>query len=175
LPSLSEIYPLEVIATAPPPRGRKAHETVVTTDVRPSQVHAALESLGLKPGQPAKGEGAQATGPEVLLSLQFTDAKGKARSLPFEQLMVDTRGGKPVPKLTWRFTGSIQKQPDPEREETVYAADLSGTLIAIFPVTNETVLQSHLTMADEPNLKLETDKAQLPAEGTEVSIVIRVK
>lgn len=175
LPNLSETYPLEVIATAPAPRGRKAHETVVTTDVRPSQVHAALESLGLKPGQPGKGEGARAAGPEVLVSLQFTDADGKSRNVPFEQLMVDTRGQKPVPKLTWHFTGSIQKQPDPEREETVYAADLSGTLIAIFPVTNETVLQSHLTMADEPNLKLETDKSQLPAEGTEVSLIIKVK
>jgi hypothetical protein len=175
LPNLSEIYPLEVIATAPAPRGRKAHETVVTTDVQPSKVHAALESLGLKPGQPAKGEGAKAAGPEVLVSLQFTDRDGKKRNLPFEQLMVDTRGQKAVPKLLWHFTGSIQKQPDPEREETVYAADLSGTLISIFPVTNETVLQSHLTMADEPNLKLETDKAQLPAEGTEVNIIIKAK
>jgi hypothetical protein len=57
----------------------------------------------------------------------------------------------------------------------VYAADLSGTLIAIFPVTNETVFQSSLTMADEPSLKLETDKTLLPAEGTAVTLVIRIK
>ena len=47
---------------------RKAHETVVTTEVRPSQVHAALESLGLASGKPAKGEGGKASGPEVTLA-----------------------------------------------------------------------------------------------------------
>ena len=175
LPNLSEIYPLEVIATAPPPRGRKAHETVVTTDVRPSQVHAALEVLGLRPGQPAKGEDAKATGPEVTLTLKFTDSAGKTKSIPIEHSMVDTKSKKPLPPLKWFFTGSIRKQPDPEREETVYAADFSGTLIAIFPVTNETVFQSSLTLADEPSLKLETNKKLLPPEGTAATLIVRIK
>ncbi len=175
LPNLSEIYPLEVIATAPPPRGRKAHETVVTTDVRPSQVHAALESLGLQPGQPAKGDDAKATGPEVTLILQFADTAGKTISLPIDRTLVDTKSKKPLPTLKWFFTGSVRKQPDPEREETVYAADLTGTLIAIFPVTNETVFQSNLTMADEPSLKLETNKTRLPPEGTAAVLIVRLK
>ncbi len=175
LPNLSEIYPLEVIATAPPPRGRKAHETVVTTDVRPSQVHAALEALGLQPGQPAKGEDAKAIGPEVTLSLQFTDSSGKTTSIPIDRTIVDAKSKKPLPLVKWFFTGSIRKQPDPEREETVYAADLSGTLITIFPVTNETVFQSGLTMADESSLKLETNKTLLPPEGTNVSLIVRIK
>jgi len=175
LPNLSEIYPLEVIATAPPPRGRKAHETVVTTEVRPSQVHAALEALGLKPGQPAKGEGAKATGPEVTIGLEVAAASGKPKFIPIEKALVDTKAKKPLPPLKWFFTGSIQKQPDPERDETVYAADLSGTLIAIFPVTNETVFQSNLTLSDEPTLKLETDKTVIPAEGSAVRLIIKVK
>jgi hypothetical protein len=175
LPNLSEIYPLEVIATAPPPKGRKAHETVVTTDVRASQVHAALESLGLKPGQPARGEGGKASGPEVTMTLALTDAAGKTKLVPIEQTMIDTKTKKPLTPLKWFFTGSVQKQPDPEKDETVYAADLTGTLIAIFPVTNETVFQSNLTMADEPTLKLETNKALLPAEGTEVKLILKVR
>src|SRR6476661_6475462 len=48
-PRYTEIYPIEAIATAPFPKGQKAHETVVTVDVVPSEVHKALESLGLKP------------------------------------------------------------------------------------------------------------------------------
>lgn len=175
LPNLSEIYPLEVIATAPPPRGRKAHETVVTTDVRPSQVHAALESLGLKPGQPAKGDAGKPSGPEVTLSIEIPAANGKPKRVPIEKTFIDARGGKALPPLRWHFTGSVRKQPDPEREETVYAADLSGTLVAIFPVTNETVFQSNLTMADESSFKLETVKTLLPAEGGEVNLVIHVK
>ena len=50
LPNLNEIYPIEVIATYPAPKGQKAHETVVTFgDIKPSHVHQALEQLGLKP------------------------------------------------------------------------------------------------------------------------------
>lgn len=175
LPNLSEIYPLEVIATAPPPKGRKAHETVVTTEVRPGQVHAALESLGLEPGQPAKGEGTRATGPEVTISLVFTDAAGKTKLVPIEEALINNKSKKPLKPLKWHFTGSIRKRPDPELDETVYGADLSGTLIAIFPVTNETVFQSHLTMDDEPLLKLETNKALLPAEGQPVTLIIKLK
>src|SRR6516165_10377407 len=43
------IYPIEVIACWSYPKGQKAHETVVTIDgIKPSDVHKAIESLGLK-------------------------------------------------------------------------------------------------------------------------------
>src|SRR5579871_3914981 len=45
-----EVYPIEVIACWGHPRGKKAHETVVTIDADPSAVHKGLEELGLKPG-----------------------------------------------------------------------------------------------------------------------------
>src|SRR5262245_61693092 len=51
LPDLAEIYPLEVICTFA--KGEKKHETVVTSETKPSEIHKALESLGLKPGKPA--------------------------------------------------------------------------------------------------------------------------
>src|SRR2546423_11477911 len=43
-------WPLEVVACYPYPKGQKAHETLVTIDIKPSEVHKALESFGLKPG-----------------------------------------------------------------------------------------------------------------------------
>ena len=51
LPNLNEIYPIEVVATSPAPAGKKAHETVVTTGVKPSDVHKAIESLGSGQGE----------------------------------------------------------------------------------------------------------------------------
>src|SRR3954470_16039186 len=56
-PRFTEIYPIEVVACAAFPRGQKAHETVITIDVKPSDVHKALESLGLKAGEPASPGG----------------------------------------------------------------------------------------------------------------------
>lgn len=172
LPNLSEIYPIEVIACHPAPKGKKAHETVVTIDVAPSEVHKALESLGLKPGKPARGEGAEAAGPEVLLSLEVPGPGGTTRKLGIEKTLVDRKTGKTMPKLKWHFTGSVMKKLDPSKPEETYGADDSGTLIAVFPVTDETVFQSNLTMKDEPLIKLETNAKTLPEIGTAVKLVI---
>src|SRR6266516_4891789 len=66
LAHLKEIYPLEVIACWPHPKGKKAHETIVTIDAKPSAVHKALVDFGLKPGTPVMGEGKELPqGPEV--------------------------------------------------------------------------------------------------------------
>src|SRR3954447_7837964 len=64
---MDKIYPVEVIACWAYPKGQKAHETVVTFDVKPSEIHKALEGLGLKPGKPARTAEDKQAGPEVKL------------------------------------------------------------------------------------------------------------
>ena len=56
LPNLEMVYPLELVAGWGSPKGKKAHEIIVSIDFNPSEVHKGLEALGLKPGKPAKGE-----------------------------------------------------------------------------------------------------------------------
>jgi hypothetical protein len=174
-PRYKEIYPVEVIACWAFPKGQKAHETVVTIDVKPSEVHKALESLGLKPGKPVMGESKEPPqGPDVKVSLEVPGADGRPKRLPIEKILIDPKTNKPMPKVQWRFTGSSLKQPDPDKPEKVYGADLTGTLIAIFPVTNETVFQTNLTMKEEKYVKLETNKKLLPKEGTPVKLILEV-
>src|ERR1700691_2359165 len=60
-----EIYPIEVIACFAHPKGKKAHETVVTIEANPSLVHQALVDLGLKPGTPVMGGKDEPKGPDV--------------------------------------------------------------------------------------------------------------
>src|SRR5262245_50489217 len=177
LPHLKgEIYPIEVIACWPHPKGKKAHETVVTIDAKPSAVHKALVDLGLKPGKPVMGESKEPPqGPEVNLYLEIPGPDGAAKRVPIDRTLIDKRNGKPFPKSArFRFTGSVLSQPDPTKDEKAYGADHSGTLIAIFPVTDETVLQTNLTMEYEKFLKLETNTRVLPKEGTPVKLVIEV-
>src|SRR5713226_8829355 len=101
-PRYKEIYPIEVIACWPFPKGQKAHETLVTFDIKPSEVHKALESFGLKPGTPVRGEGPKGTegvgesvpsaktdtgepqGPEVNLFLEIL-GDGQPRRVPIEK------------------------------------------------------------------------------------------
>jgi hypothetical protein len=169
-------YPIEVIACwSFEKKGQKAHETVVTIDVKPSEVHKALESLGLKPGKPVMGESKEPPqGPEVKISVEVPGADGQPKRLPIEKVLVDPKTNKPMPKVHWCFTGSALKQPDPDKPAKVYGADLTGTLISIFPVTNETVFQTNLTMKDEKYVKLDTNKKLLPKEGTAVKLILEV-
>jgi hypothetical protein len=175
---LDQIYPIEVIAcwsNDHKPKGQKAHETVVTIDgVTPSDVHKALESLGLKPGTPVKDETSEPQGPEVNIFLEIPGSDGQPKKVPIERTLIDPKTNKPLPKIKWRFTGSIMTKPNPDKDETAYGADLTGTLITIFPVTNETVFQTHLSMKYEKLLKLETDKNLLPKEGEKVKLILEV-
>jgi hypothetical protein len=170
-----KIYPIEVIACWPHPKGKKAHETVVTIEAKPSAVHKAMERLGVKPGTPVMGESKDAPqGPEVRLFLEIAGPDGKAKRVPIERTLIDPKTKLPLPRsVRWRFTGSVMSR-DPNKGETIYGADLTGTLIAIFPVTNETVFQTNLTMKEEKFLKLETNPKVLPKEGTPVKLVIEV-
>jgi hypothetical protein len=172
-PRYKEIYPIEVIACWPFPKGQKAHETVVTFDVKPSAVHKALEELGLKPGTPSGGN-EEPQGPEVNILLEIPGAGGQARRVSIEKTIVDGKSGKPMPKFHWRFTGSVMTKPDPTKDETVYGADLTGTLICIIPVTGQTVFQTSLTLKDEKYIRPETDKKLLPPEGSPVKLIIEV-
>jgi hypothetical protein len=171
-----KIYPIEVIACWPYPKGQKAHETVVTIEAKPSAVHKALVELGLKPGQPVMGESKQPPqGPEVNLYIEAPGPDGQPRRIAIDKTLIDPKTNKPFPRsVKFRFTGSVLSKPDPNKDETVYGADLTGTLVAIFPVTNQTVLQTNLTMEYERFMKLETNPAVLPRVGTPVKLVLEV-
>jgi hypothetical protein len=170
-PRYKEIYPIEVVACWSFPKGQKAHETVVTIEAKPSEVHKGLVDLGLKPGAPVLGE-KESKGPEVKIFLEIPTDDGEKKKVPIERTLVGQKTNKPMPPVKWRFTGSAMVKPDPNKSEEVYGADVSGTLIAIFPVTDQTVFQTNLTMKDEPLVKLETDKKLLPKEGTPVKLII---
>ena len=168
-PRYTEIYPIEAIATAPFPKGQKAHETVVTVDVAPSEVHKALESLGLKPGKPAEGEEGHAEGPELKVSLVLPSGK----TIPMEKSLIDKKTGKAMGTVKWIFTGSAMRQPDPNKPDKVYGADIASNLIMFFPMTPDSVIQTALTVKESNLIKLETNKTVLPPEGTEVKLVIK--
>ena len=169
-----KIYPIEVVACYPYPKGQKAHETLVTIEAKPSDVHKALESLGLKPGKPVVGQTKdEPEGPELNVYLEVPGDNGKPRRLSIEKTMVGEKTGKPMPRVKWRFTGSIMSKPAADQKEEVYGADLTGTLIAIFPVTNETVLQTSLKFDDQHFLDLQPDQ-KLPKVGTSVKLILEV-
>ena len=147
----------------------------MTIDVKPSYIHKCLVDLGLKPGVPVMGGKDEPKGPEVNVYIEVPDGAGGTKKLTMDKVLVD-KNGRPFPKnVKFRFTGSVFEQPDPLKDDKVYGADLQGTLIVIFPVSNQTVLQTNLTLEFESTLKLETNTKNLPKEGTPVKLILEVK
>ena len=173
LPNLDKEYPVELIAGWGAPKGKKAHEIVVAIDVDPSEVHEGLEQLGLKPGKPAKGENAKAEGPTVNVFIEVPDGAGGFKRVTLDKILWDPKTKKAPPRPTFVFTGSVATAPDPNKpDDKKYGADLTGSLICLFPVTDEVVLQTTWTMKEEKFLKLDVNPASLPKEGTPVKLVI---
>jgi hypothetical protein len=178
-----EQYPIELIASWPHPKGKKAHETVLTFDANPSAVHKGLEAVGLKPGKPAKGSAMKegdpdpkAQGPEVNVFIEVPDGAGGTKRLTLDKVLMDPKTKKAPPKMSFVFTGSSQTAPDPNKpDDKKYGADLTGSLICLFPVTDEVVLQTAWTMKEEKFLKLDVRPDVLPKEGTPVKLVIEAK
>jgi hypothetical protein len=174
LPHLDKIYPIEVIASWPHPKGKKAHETVVTIEALPSAVHKGLVDLGMKPGKAVMGGEDVPQGPELNVYLDIPQPDGESKRISIDKAVIDPRTGKPLPKsVKWRFTGSAMIKPDPNKDELAYGADVSGALMVVFPVSNQTVLQTNLSMKEEKYMKLETNAALLPKEGTAVKLVLQ--
>lgn len=170
-----EVYPIELVAGWGHPKGKKAHEIVVAIDVNPSEVHKGLEGLGLKAGKPAKGPDAKAEGPAVLVYFEIPEGS-TTKKLAIEKVLMDPKSKKSPPKMTFRFTGSAMVAPDPTKpDEKKYGADLTGSLICLFPVTDEVVLQTDWTMKEEKYLKLDVNPDALPKEGGAVRLVIEAK
>lgn len=182
LPNLDKVYPIELVAGWGAPKGKKAHEIVVSVDADPSEVHKGLEKLGLKPGKPARGgppkDGdpfPKAEGPAVNVYFEVPDGAGGAKKVPVEKVLMDPATKKPPPKMTFVFTGSAMTAPDPNRpDEKKYGADLTGSLICLFPVTDEVVIQTAWTMKEEKYLKFDVNPDALPGEGGAVRLVIEV-
>jgi hypothetical protein len=175
LPNLDKVYPIELVAGWGAPKGKKAHEIVVAIEANPSEVHKALEKLGLKPGKPAKGEDAKAEGPTVNVFIEVPDGAGGTKRVSLEKILWDPKTRKPAPKMTFIFTGSVMSPADPNKpDDKKYGADLTGSLITLFPVTDEVVLQTTWTMKEEKFLKLDVNPDALPKEGGAVKLVIEV-
>lgn len=168
-----EIYPIEVIACwGKEKKGKKAHETIVTIDVLPSDVAKAVESLGAKAGKPAVGEDAKAAGPEVNIYIE-TGPNDGGKKLTIDKVLVDPKTNKPMPKTKFHFTGSGPSKV-PGMPDVPFGADTTGSLIMLFPVDAETVFQSAFTMKEEKYLKLDVKKDVLPKEGTPVKLIIEL-
>lgn len=169
---------LEVVCCTP---DSKEHESIVMTRARPSQVHAALLLIGLKPGATGhwdmEGDAlrpVQPTGDPVKITISYLDAAGHELSFTPEEMIVDSKTGalfgKTVP-ARWLFAGS---QFVTRNGKEWYDADGAGTLIGLCTFSSETIAWGRVISPDSTVEEPEwiARKETVPGAGTAVTVRI---
>ena len=166
-------------------RGSKEHESVVSVQVKPFLVHAALLAVGAEPGSPAKfsPEFVPPHGQEIRIDVLWTDENGnliqrKAQELVAEIDYDDHDQEGYVPKqmsVPFVFTGSFFQEFEGEesgRTITVYMADATGELFGLsnFPASMLDVPIRSSDSNDE--LLFEPYTERIPELGTPVTLIL---
>jgi hypothetical protein len=103
------------------------YETVAVSFAQPSDVHAALEFIGVKPGHPVDADRLRfwPRGERVHLTFEWSAGNVPQRARA-EELIVDKRTGRPLPRKGLVFTGSYPLPSSVAGRGAGYAADERG-------------------------------------------------
>jgi len=121
------------------PKSSKGYEAMFWSHARPSDVHRALEFIGMKAGRPyhhgklqfwPKGERVIAT----ISAGTFETARENEQPVRLEDLIVDKATQEPLPQVGFVFTGSMNVTSAGEPQKEAYAADVMDAqpIVSIF-------------------------------------------
>lgn len=166
---------LELVATMP---SAKEHEAIVALRVRPSQVHAALLMLGLKPGTPGrwiyeddKAIAVDPTGDRVKLALRW-QRDGRWVEKPINQFIRHKQSDEHLESDEFVFAGSRVYQPEDGGEPT-YLADDTGDLASLVSFETEVLALPRAASNDNAHVFWTADPKTIPELGTPVVLRIR--
>jgi len=152
----------------------KIHESLLVTDIVPSQLQVAMKLCRYKDGEgdvfdvfypedEKKGAaGAGQRGEAVALTVEW-EVDGEHKAAPLSEWIFDRKRDAVMPDEPWIYSGSYLYEGD-------FAADMDGTLIAIYlyrgAMLNTMTDGSH----DDERWLANADKT--PALGTQVTLVV---
>lgn len=156
------------------PKNSKEHESIVSVDVPPYVIHAALVRVGAQPGTPVEfqPEFKPASGPEVEITAIWTDAAGKVQRKRAQDLVRNLRTQQAMSEK-WVFAGSGFWVDDATGERH-YAAD--GGYFICLSNFGAAMLDIPIHSEDSAdNLLFECFTERLPPLGTPVRLVLTPK
>lgn len=153
--------------------GTKEHESVLHTQARGSDIHAALLALGLAPGQPARwvqigdiGRAIPPRGAGLKIDLHWTDAAGRKQSAPAGRWIRPLQADQAPPVGEWIFVGSALLP------HGAYWADSSGELISVSNFASSVIDVPFESTDDNRELLFTAATDAIPPVGTAVTVVI---
>lgn len=165
---------LELLACTP---GTREHESILTVEARPRDIHLALILLGLEPGKPLKWERLDdgevkvhpPTGPKVTISLRYEE-DDQIKTVDANQWIVDQQTGRVMDDNVWLFAGSRFETFDGKE---VYMADPNGSVISIVNFGDDVLARDTEVTRDNDEQSWDANTPVIPKEGTAVTIRIK--
>ena len=153
------------------PKGTKEHESVISLDCLPEEVHAGLLAAGAKPGRPVKFDPKYepATGDIVDVYVQWKDEKGEKHQVRAQEWILHAPTKKAMP-FDFVFAGS-GFWTDEETGKKHYQAN-GGDFICVsnFPTAMlDLPVESSQANAD---LLFHAFTEKIPPKGTKVRVVL---
>ncbi|HVU64308.1 MAG TPA: YdjY domain-containing protein [Phycisphaerales bacterium] len=189
------LFYLEVLVCSP---NTREHETLVVTEVRPSNIHAAMLAIGLKPGKPGgwkledgKLRPVPAEGDPLSVRIVYAGKDGKEvvadpldwvinaktpETFAAAEKKIAGASGKPPPD--WVFAGSrVVKRKIDGAEREVYDADGAGTIVGLTTFGSEVIGWSRTISPDASVTEPEwvADLERTPPARTAVRVRISRK
>lgn len=168
--SLREGY-LEMFACL---EGTKEHESVVAVRSSAATVHAALISIGAKPGSPVqyRPKFRPPSGDVINIDVLWLDQKGKVQKSRAQDWVREVKSKKPM-KQVWVFAGS-GFYTDPDTGKRYYTAE-GGDFICVSNFTTATLDVPIESSKNADGLLFEANPDKTPELGTPVRLVLSVQ
>ncbi|MBN1393856.1 MAG: DUF4019 domain-containing protein [Pirellulales bacterium] len=150
----------------------KSYESVLTVDVPPFIVHAALLRIGAEPGQPVRFQPrfVPPKGTEVAIEVRWKDERGKVQSAPAQHWIRDVKTKKEM-EVNWVFAGSYFRKDDQSGKE-YYQADY-GALICLANMP-EAMLDLPIESFGAVEARtFEMFEEHMPPPGTPTTIILK--
>jgi acylphosphatase len=165
---------IEYLAVA---EGGKEYESILILKCKPDAVYNSLVQLGLKKGKAASynedtKKHVLPKGPPVRIFLEWKDKSGKTKRFRAEELINNINTKKPMWNVGWVFTGSRKGYFDPESDDEVLMANVTGSVVSLHHGDDSAILQNPLTEAAEENVPYRINSEIIPEPGTEVKFII---
>lgn len=156
------------------------HESLLTSEVQPSDLHFAMLLLGAKgagllapqPGDAPPGQidadylrkAPRLKGDHVSFSVKWKDRDGMEHTAPVEDWLMHAETGKPVPHGPWIYTGSMFGQ------DGGFLAQQSGTFASV--VTNPAALINNPRPGNHDDKVWAVNGKAVPPVDTPLEIIL---
>ena len=150
--------------------GSKEYESVLSTEARPSEVHAVLLMLNLRPGKPGGYVGKEYVPPRgaaLRIKLRWKDRAGKSHVTEAgDWLKLSGEGAGKVKPTRWIFVGA-EVFPG-----GAYEADLNGGIIAVANLPSAVIDVPFASTQTLEKRDFVVNADAIPPAGTKVQMII---